>query len=76
MQAANGAAPSAQPSPGVAGQTPQAPFPVSTQPNALPGQLDMGPALNAGQPANFGIAQPSDPSNEVKTMLDDFFGGQ
>lgn len=76
MQAANGAAPSGQPSPGAAGQTPQAPFPVSTQTGALPGQLDMGPALNAGQPANFGIAQPSDPSNEVKTMLDDFFGGQ
>ena len=54
----------------------QAPFPVSTQPNALPGQLDMGPALNTGAPGNFGIAQPSEPSNEIKTMLDDFFGGQ
>ena len=75
MAAANGAAgqqqPIQQPATGL-----QAPFPVSTQPNALPGQLDMGPALNTGAPGNFGIAQPAEPSNEIKTMLDDFFGGQ
>lgn len=74
MAQANGGQPAAQqPS-----TSPQAPFPVSNAPNALPGQLDMGLAGNtpAAASGNFGIAQPSDPSNEVKAMLDDFFGGQ
>ncbi len=64
MAAANGGAALSGPNPTTLAQAPQAPFPH-------PGQQDTAPAQG-----NFGIAQPSEPSNEVKTILDDFFGGQ
>lgn len=67
-------------SPAPAAQTaPQAPFPVSQAPGALPGQLDAFPAAS-GAPAQpqFGMAagQPVGANSEVSAMLDDFFKGQ